>query len=106
LGAVLVPAGDALVNLAFGKRRHGIYGALLLFFAACGVWIIAEIFVELFVRAQAEVGWAVASMVALIFGLAALAFAVGFQQVPRGNQNVLDRSLARAMFFLITGNIL
>jgi hypothetical protein len=105
LGAVLPPFGDALTNLVFRKRSRGLHSALLLFFAASGIWVIAEILVELFVRtATDKVDVATATVVASIFGLAAVTFAMGFRHLPKRDKTT-DYRLSRALLLLILGNI-
>lgn len=106
LGAVLLPLGDWMTHRLRGRREPSVYGAFALFFAANGIWLIGEIFVELLVRRFSLPDGIVAITVGGIFGLAALIFAIGFQQLPRNPQNEVEVGVVKAVFYLIIGNML
>lgn len=110
LGAVLPPFGDALTNLIFKRkgRSRGLHSAFLLFFAACGIWIIGELFAELFLRTATDsTELSTAIVIASVFAIAAFTFAIGFRHLPRDEGNeATDHRLPRALFFLILGNII
>jgi hypothetical protein len=106
LGTVLVPVGDAVAHRLMGRRTRSIYGALLLFFAANGVWIIGEIFAEVFIRFTREPDVGPATAIAVIFGMAAGIFGIGFRYVPEQSGAPVPDAVARAVYWLIIGNIL
>jgi hypothetical protein len=110
LGAVLTPFGDAATGLILERkgRLRGLDTAFILFFAANGVWIIAEIFVELFVRLDSEqASWQTGGAVALLFSLAAITFAIGFRHVPpREKFKANSGVIILALKYLFVGNII
>lgn len=107
LGAVIAPIGEALMEVLLERKRKRriFHVAFLLFFAANGVWIIGEIFVEMFVRTGGRVGWPTAIAIAFIFGLAAITFAIGFRFLPKFDGDPTTQGIAGALKFLIIGNI-
>jgi hypothetical protein len=109
LGAVLTPFGEVAARMILEPKRRarGLDSAFLLFFAANGVWIIAEIFVEIFVRLDSKraSGWTAVS-IAFLFLSGAIIFAVGFRLVPPGEPFRDNRGIiALALKYLIAGNI-
>lgn len=107
-GAVLAPIGDAITGLLFDRKSKGrsLYGAFLLFFAANGVWIVGELLAEIFVRPRGAIEAPEAIAVALVFGIAATLFAIGFVQLPRDDKGTVVLGLPQALKWLIIGNIL
>jgi hypothetical protein len=108
LGAVLVPLGRvATERIQSGKGLKSLDSAFILFFVANGIWIIAEIFVELFIRLSNNVTWWTALAVASIFSLAAFTFAIGYGYVPRGKEfEASKNTVAQSLKLLIVGNML
>lgn len=110
LGSIIIPFGQVVTDRFLERKRRpsGLTTAFLLFFAANGVWIIAEIFVELFVRLdENRVAWPTATPVVILLGLAALIFAVGFKDVSTlsGESRANSSRMVQALKFLILGNI-
>jgi hypothetical protein len=106
LGAVLPPFGDAFTGLAFRRRSRGLHSALTLLFAASGIWAIAEISSLLFTPSLTGTqDVPTATLIASIFALAALTFAVGVTHLPKKDEAV-DPGLSQALRYLFVGNII
>ena len=111
LGAVLPPFADALTDLFFKRRDRSsdIYNALILFFTASGLWVIAELLLSLNLI---KVGATGASRVLIVltlgslFILAAVAFSIGFRRLSKDRcEKTSDHRISRALKFLIFGNM-
>lgn len=105
LGAVLTPLGDTLFRkfiFKTKKKNRDFHSAFLLFFIANAIWVMGEIFVEIFIRSLDKVDWWTAAGIAFIFSLAAFTFVVGFQYLPRGTtRGSTSGALAPAVRLLI-----
>jgi len=111
LGAVLPPFADALTDLFFKRRDRSsdIYNALILFFTASGLWVIAELLLSLNligIGTNDASRSFIALTLGLLFILSAFAFSIGFRKLSKDRcVNASDRRISRALLFLILGNL-